>query len=94
MSILKGVSEREGLYFVAGRNRYNAKRRRLRDERRLKVMELIASGQHKPSDKKGLSEALGVCRDTIRKDVLALISGDAGRCPTCGQHWPQFADKP
>ena len=82
------------LYFVTGRNRYNAKRRRLADERRLALMELIASGQFAARDKKGLAEALGINRATVWRDMKVLMSGDAGRCPTCGQQWPQFADKP
>ena len=85
-------SEEELKAFLLGRLVYNTKRRRVRDERRLKLILLVTSGQFKPSDKKGLAEAPGVARITVWRDMKAITAGDAGRCPTCGQHWPQFAD--
>jgi transposase len=67
----------------AGRRRYNALRRLLRDRRRRQVLDLLLEdGLLTHGAKARVARALGVHKSTITRDVAAILHTHA-TCPTC-----------
>ena len=77
--------------FTYGRTRNNRGRLRQQEARRLRLIELIASGQFKYGSTTALAAELGVSIRTIDRDRTA-IREELGRCIQCGQVLPHVAD--
>jgi hypothetical protein len=76
----KPVSADEMARRAAGRARHNALRKQKQQLRRLKLAEILASGQEQigtPGYRIRLAALFGVCPQTIQVDVRAIL--DAGR---------------
>ena len=77
--------------FKSAFNRRQRGLRRQREARRLRFLELVATGQFDIKDRGGLAAELGVTTETLRLDQIA-IKEDLGRCIQCGQVLPHVAD--
>ncbi len=77
--------------FVSGSKRKNRARLRQQEARRLRLIELVATGQFDPKSLTALAAELGVSEMTIHRDRIA-IEEDLGRCLQCGQILPHVAD--
>ena len=77
--------------FKGAFNRRQRGLRRQREARRLRFLELVATGQYDIKDRSGLAAELGVTVRTLHSDQIA-IEKDMGRCANCGQILPHVAD--
>jgi hypothetical protein len=77
--------------FKGAFNRRQRSLRRQRETRRLRLLELVATGQYRPNETGALAAELGVTPETIRVDRIA-IENEMGRCLHCGQILPEVAD--
>lgn len=73
--------------FKLGRRAYNRSRQRQAADRRRRLVELVATGEYKPTSNQKLADALGVARVTIWQD-LQILEAEQGRCNHCGQLLP------
>ncbi len=74
--------------FRLGRLAHYDQLRRKADERRQRLVKLVASGEYRPNVNQPLADALGVHRATLYNDLMALK--DSGRCLHCGQPMPDI----
>ena len=64
---------------------------RQREARRLRLIELVSTGQYSIKDRSGLAAELGVTVRTLHSDQIA-IENEMARCLHCGQVLPDAAD--
>ena len=77
--------------FKLGRMHYLRQRQRQAAERRRRLVDLVASGDYRPTNNRALAAALGVSRRTVARDLRA-IRDEAGRCTHCGQLLPAVVE--